>query len=189
VYEIEPFVALNPPDGKRVIISSDDQIVNGIHVILLLLQIERPSCGSPHQRHVMANLVAPHLVNGANGREHVEIAGREFGQLVWRKESEVCSGQLAFDFFELFKAAKQKSTMVRKKSGEIPLREVQRGRNIKYKIATCCRFQQQVSEPAIAGAELRGTKRRMTVELNRRQDGIPLAGRIDQVLRNQPAIA
>src|SRR5262249_42856671 len=104
-----------------------------------------------------------HLVNGADGCKHVEIAGREFGQLVWRKESEVRLQQLAFDFVELFKTTKQKNTTLGKKRGEIPLREIQRRRNIEYKIATSCRFQHQVSEAAIAGAELRDIKTRALV--------------------------
>jgi hypothetical protein len=54
VYQIEPFVALRPPDRERIVIFSDDQIVNRIRVLAdaadaaendLRRVIEQNNCG------------------------------------------------------------------------------------------------------------------------------------------------
>ena len=46
----------------------------------------------PIKGHEVIDLIAPHLMNGADGRKHIEIAGWEFRKLVRREESDIGPG-------------------------------------------------------------------------------------------------
>jgi hypothetical protein len=85
--QVGSFPANTPSGRERIFVFVDDQVINGIYIVPLLLQIEHDFRRSSHLIHVVADLVAPHLMNGADGRKNVEIAGRKFRQLIGGEEA------------------------------------------------------------------------------------------------------
>src|SRR3954469_11389364 len=59
VDQIEALSPWRPSDREGVIVFSNDQIIDRIHIVLLLFQIDCGFRGSAHERHVMVDLVAP----------------------------------------------------------------------------------------------------------------------------------
>ena len=61
--QVETLLSRKPSGRQRVIIPTDYQIVDGIHVIFLLFQVERGLRGPPHEFHIVLDLITPYFVN------------------------------------------------------------------------------------------------------------------------------
>src|SRR4051812_1060139 len=61
--QIETVRARSPSGRQRVVIPADYEIIDGIHIIFLLFQVERGLCGPPHEFHIVLDLIASHFVN------------------------------------------------------------------------------------------------------------------------------
>ena len=61
--QIETVRARSPSGRQRVIVPADYEVIDGIHVIFLLFQVERGLRGPPHEFHIVLDLITPYFVN------------------------------------------------------------------------------------------------------------------------------